>query len=43
MISARLIGSLAFCLLALPAFAAPKPLSTDDIRSVLTGNTVHGT
>ncbi|HEY3145899.1 MAG TPA: hypothetical protein VGJ75_06095 [Dongiaceae bacterium] len=42
MISARLLGSLALCLLAIPAWAAPKPLGTDDIRSLLTGNTVHG-
>jgi hypothetical protein len=40
---ARLIWSLLLCLLALPAFAAPKPLSTDEIRALLTGNTVHGT
>ena len=26
-----------------PALAAPKPLMTDEIRTLLTGNTVHGT
>lgn len=39
----RLIGTLVVCLLALPALAAPKPLATDEIRTLLTGNTVHGT
>ena len=43
MISTRAIASLILCVLAMAAFAAPKPLSTDDIRSLLTGNTVHGT
>ena len=28
---------------ALPALAAPHPLTTDEIRALLTGNTVHGT
>ena len=27
----------------IPALAAPKPLTTDEIRTLLTGNTVHGT
>ena len=43
MIEARAIAALALCLLALPALAASKPLGTDDIRVLLTGNTVHGT
>jgi hypothetical protein len=43
MIRVRAIAALALCLLALPAIAAPKPLGTDDIRALLTGNTVHGT
>jgi hypothetical protein len=43
MIGVRAIAALALCLLALPAIAAPKPLGTDDIRALLTGNTVHGT
>ena len=34
---------LLFACTALPALAAPKPLTTDDIRALLTGNTVHGT
>jgi hypothetical protein len=42
MIRTRAIASLALCLLALPTLAAPKPLGTDDIRALLTGNTVHG-
>jgi hypothetical protein len=42
-ISARLIAAIGLCVLALPALAAPKPLGTDEIRSLLTGNTVHGT
>jgi len=29
--------------IAVPALAAPKPLTTEDIRTLLTGNTVHGT
>jgi len=40
---ARAMALAAFCLIALPALAAPKPLGTDDIRTLLTGNTVHGT
>ena len=46
MISARMvrtIASLALFLVALPALAASRPLGTDDIRTLLTGNTVHGT
>lgn len=39
----RLIVFLVLCVLALPAAAAPKPLGTEDIRALLTGNTVHGT
>ena len=39
----RFIGSVLLCLLALPAFAVPKPLGTDQISALLTGNTVHGT
>lgn len=39
----RWIGTLLLCALALPAWAAPKPLATDDIAKLLTGNTVHGT
>lgn len=40
--------ALAACLLLLagiaaPALASPKPLTTEDIRVLLTGNTVHGT
>lgn len=30
-------------LLASPALAAPQPLTTDEIRAILAGNTVHGT
>lgn len=43
MIPVRLISLFVLCALALPALAAPKPLATDDIRTLLTGNTVHGT
>lgn len=39
----RWIGTLLLCALALPAWATPKPLATDEIAKLLTGNTVHGT
>jgi len=42
MIYIRVIAALVLCLAALPAWSAPKPLGTDEIRSLLTGNTVHG-
>jgi hypothetical protein len=35
--------ALLFVCAAMPALAAPKPLTTDEIRALLTGNTVHGT
>ena len=43
MIRARTIASLALCVLAVPALAAPRPLATEEIRTLLAGNTVHGT
>jgi hypothetical protein len=43
MIAVRLAAVLAFSFVALPALAELKPLGTEDIRPLLTGNTVHGT
>jgi hypothetical protein len=40
---ARIMSAALMAIMAMPALAAPKPLSTDDIRTLLTGNTVHGT
>ena len=40
---ARVLSAALMVCMAMPAMAAPKPLSTDDIRTLLTGNTVHGT
>jgi hypothetical protein len=42
MIRSTLFGA-ALCLLALPTLADPRALGTEDIRALLTGNTVHGT
>src|SRR4029453_9442857 len=41
LLRAMLVAMMACC--AVPALAAPKPLMTDEIRALLTGNTVHGT
>lgn len=43
MILARVPLVLIAVLVSLSALAAPKPLNTDEIRALLTGNTVHGT
>ena len=40
---ARILSTALMACMTMPALAAPKPLSTDDIRTLLTGNTVHGT
>ena len=40
---AQVMSAALIAIIAMPALAAPKPLSTDDIRTLLTGNTVHGT
>jgi hypothetical protein len=40
---ARILSAALIAIMTMPALAAPKPLSTDDIRALLAGNTVHGT
>ena len=43
MIMRRALALACFLLVSGVAAAEPKPLATEDIRTLLTGNTVHGT